>query len=689
MAVAPPTTRPRELTTSQTVTTPSPWPRRILWIALGVAVAAIGAMWLRPGWWNSMTVDFSRWFGEFQHWAAVSRTTSPIFVYFLTPIQDAVQAAFDQVVLLLNRMTWLGFVTTAAMIAGLVAGWRMLLLTAVGLFCIGLLGVWEAAVETIALMTVAVSLALAIGIPFGIWAGLRPRVERVLRPILDAMQTIPAFSYLLPAFLLFGVGAPAALIATLVFSLPPAIRLTALGIRTVPATSVEVADSFGTTSKQRLRLVQVPLAKPSIMLGVNQTIMAALSIVVIAAVVSAGGLGQSVLDALQRRDLGGALEAGIAIVLLAIILDRVTTAWSVRSRRRTKPLRIGRWIVSRRFQIAAGIAISLAAVMIGREVLRQQEFPDAWDTDIVANIANDVIVWSQTNLQGFTSAVNDFLILYLLDPLERLLLEEPWWIVAGAFALIAWRVATWRLALSVFACFIGIGLLGTWEFSMITLSQVLVAVAVTVAFAIPLGIVAAKSDAFERISRPILDAMQTMPAFVYLIPVLLLFGPGRIAGIIASFVYALPVGIRLTNLGIRQVPKEIVEAGVAFGSTARQLLGKVQLPLAKPSILLGVNQTIMMVLSVVIIAGLVGGPGLGLEVAQALGQGEIGRGVVAGVSILLLAIVLDRITQAMGAAPKTSRGPVGQLGFGRWPRIRALVPGQSVPAAPGDREEER
>ena len=424
------------------------------------------------------------------------------------------------------------------------------------------------------------------------------------------------------------------------------------------------------------------------MLGVNQTIMAALSIVVIAAVVSAGGLGQSVLDALQRRDLGGALEAGIAIVLLAIILDRVTTAWSVRSRRRTKPLRIGGWIVSRRFQIVAGIAISLAAVVIGREVLRQQEFPDAWDTDVVANIANDVIVWSQTNLQGFTSAVNDFLILYLLDPLERLLLEEPWWIVAGAFAVLAWRVATWRLALSVFVCFIGIGLLGTWEFSMITLSQVLVAVAVTVAFAIPLGIVAAKSDAFEKISRPILDAMQTMPAFVYLIPVLLLFGPGRVAGIIASFVYALPVGIRLTNLGIRQVPKEIVEAGVAFGSTSRQLLGKVQLPLAKPSILLGVNQTIMMVLSVVIIAGLVGGPGSGSRWHRRWDRGDRTRRR-GGVSILLLAIVLDRITQAMGAAPKTSRGPVGQLGFGRWPRIRALVPGQAVPAAPGDREEER
>ena len=182
----------------------------------------------------------------------------------------------------------------------------------------------------------------------------------------------------------------------------------------------------------------------------------------------------------------------------------------------------------------AGIAISLAAVVIGREVLRQQEFPDAWDTDIVANIANDVIVWSQTNLQGFTSAVNDFLILYLLDPLERLLLEEPWWIVAGACSVLAWRVATWRLALSVFVCRIGIGLLGTWEFSMITLSQVLVAVAVTVAFAIPLGIVAAKSDRSKRSPDRSSTRCQRFPAFVYLIPVLLLFGPGRVAGIIAS-----------------------------------------------------------------------------------------------------------------------------------------------------------
>ena len=675
MAIAP--TRPHPPVPDEVIAAPvthaeqSPWPRRIGWSVVLVAVGAIGLLWLTPGFPERWVVDVTGRFDAFRDWAIQNRTTSWLFVYLITPIEETITVVFDATVNVLERVTWLGLVVGASALAGLVAGWRMALLTAAGVLSFGLLGVWEASIETLALIFVSVVTALAIGIPIGIWAGRRPRVERVLRPILDAMQTIPAYAYLLPFVLLFGIGEPPALFATLAFALPPAIRLTALGVRNVPLTSLEVADSFGSTVRQKLRLVQVPLAKPSIMLGVNQTIMMALGIVVIAAFVGAGGLGQTVIDGLQQLNVGQALNGGIAIVVMAIVLDRVTTAWSQRDRRRTRPLRLFGRRVSRRALVVSAIVATVAAVLIGREVLRQQVFPEQWETSVAAP-ANAIVDWSQANLGDFTSAVSDLTLIYLLDPLEELLVGVPWWMVAGAFALIALRVSGVRLAIGLFVCVSAIGLLGTWDFAMGTLSQVLVAVVITVAVAVPLGILAAQNDTFERVSRPVLDAMQTMPAFVYLVPVLFLVEPGRVPSIIASFVYALPVGIRLTNLGIRQVPKEIVEAGRAFGSTSWQLLRKVQLPLARPSILLGVNQTIMMVLSVVIIAGLIGAAGLGQEVVFALGKQQIGRGVVAGVSILLLAVVLDRMTQAMGAAPRSMRGPVGS-GLGWWTRIRALV----------------
>jgi glycine betaine/proline transport system permease protein len=408
------------------------------------------------------------------------------------------------------------------------------------------------------------------------------------------------------------------------------------------------------------------------MLGVNQTIMMALGMVVIAAVVGVEGLGREVLNALQSLDVGAALQAGLAIVIMAIVLDRVTYAWSLRERKlRGRGVRllgreVPRWVP----WVLAAVATAIA-VGIGRQVLRQQDFPSGL-TFSIEQSTNQTVDYLTRTLGGLTGWITRTMVTYLLDPLRNVLTDVPWWMVSGGTALLAWRVSRrWGLVVMSFACITAIGALGMWDEAMDTLSQVIVAVVLSVIIAIPIGIWSSRSDMVQRALKPVLDTMQTMPQFVYLVPVVALFAPGRVPAVIAALVYALPPCVRLTDLGIRQVPANTVEAALAYGATPRQLLSKVQLPLARPSILLGVNQTIMMVLSVVIIGALIGGGGLGLEVYRGLTHDEIGQGMIGGICILLLAIVIDRITQASGMAQRTMRGPVGgSLGF--WTKVRAI-----------------
>jgi glycine betaine/proline transport system permease protein len=627
----------------------SPWRRRAVWVAATVAVLALGVILFSGGFPESLVIDSAKPFNAFSDWVITHQRTNPLFVHFLVPLKNGINSTVDQLQLVLSRMTWLGVTVTVGAIAGVLAGWRMAVAAAAGFIALGLLGLWNDSLITLTLVLVSVGVALAIGIPVGILSARHPRLEQILRPVLDAMQTVPAFAYLVPLVLLFSIGTTSAMIATVIFALPPAIRLTSLGIRSVPETSVEVGTSFGSTSWQVLRKVQLPLAKPSIMLGVNQTIMMALGIIVIAATVGYPGLGLSVYQALQSLNVGAALTAGIGIVILAIVLDRVSYAWSRRDRARRGSTRMNIFglSVSRRVGVAVAAVVIVAAIMIGREVLRQQNFPTGWTISIEKPV-NDAASWITRTFGPATGSITNVAVKYALDPLRSLLLGLPWWMVCGGAAFAAWA-ASRSLALSIvsFLCIGAIGVLGMWDIAMDTLSQVIVAVVLCVAIAIPVGIWSSQSDRVQRALRPVLDVMQTMPQFVYLVPVIALFAVGRVPGVIAALVYALPPGIRLTDLGIRGVSAERVEAAVAFGATKGQVLRKVQLPLARPSILLGVNQTIMMVLSVVIIAALIGGGGLGLEVLRGLSH-DHGRGMVAGICILLLAIVIDRITQAMG-----------------------------------------
>ncbi|ADU64020.1 MAG: proline/glycine betaine ABC transporter permease [Pseudodesulfovibrio sp.] len=219
--------------------------------------------------------------------------------------------------------------------------------------------------------------------------------------------------------------------------------------------------------------------------------------------------------------------------------------------------------------------------------------------------------------------------------------------VIAAVVFVAWRFVGKRMAVFTLGSMVLIGLLGLWEDSMTTLAMVLSSVVFCFVVGIPLGIAAGRSDRFESALRPVLDAMQTTPAFVYLVPIVMLFSVGNVAGVLATIIFALPPIIRLTSLGIRGVHPELIEAAQAFGATRTQVLLRVQVPLAMPTILAGLNQTIMMALSMVVIAALIGAGGLGSPVVLGLNTLDIGRAVIGGLGIVLMAIILDRITQSM------------------------------------------
>ncbi len=627
---------------------------------------------------------------EFKRWVVVNRSEDHwlflfIFEPFTAVLDFFIRLLEDFLVWLPWPVTILAFFFTANYFSGL----RLGLLVTACLLLMGLFGLWEESMETLALMSFSVIVSLLIGIPLGIWAARNDRVDKILRPIMDTMQTMPIFVYLIPVLLFFGVARVPSAIATIIYALPPAVRLTSLGIRNVPADALEAADAFGSTDRQKLRKVQIPMAMPSILAGVNQTIMMALSIVVLAALIGSGGLGDVVLRALRRLNVGSALEGGLAIVVMAILLDRLSVAFGnieYGSERRFQGYRLlsdrwqgAKWVqvvervidtVYSRFSQAqqliekrlpaqqqhrsytVSVLVGLVVLLIVCLIFGIDSFPRDWNIGIDRPV-DSFVEWMQINLYNIndsgigTGPFRDFLIIQIFIPLANFLTNiVPWPVIILIFAAFAWYSGDQRLTASVILMLFFIGLTGMWPFAMDTLGQVIIAVLVCIIIGVPIGIWASRNDQVDLFIRPILDFLQTIPIFVYLVPVIMLFGSGSVAGLIASVLYSAVPVIRLTNLGIRQVDETVKESAEAFGSTRWQKLIKVEIPLALPSIMLGINQTIVMVLAMVIIAGLIGATGLGLEVIQGFANDNLGRSVEAGLAMVLLAIVIDRITQS-------------------------------------------
>ncbi|MFJ2374337.1 ABC transporter permease subunit [Streptomyces sp. NPDC087769] len=613
----------------------------------GAALLALllGTLLLGGGTWPArLAVDLSGPLGHASDWIIDNRDSHPVFLYFFGHISNAVVLSVRAVYLVLLAAGWAGVTAAAGLVAWRVAGIRPAL-TAVAAFAVcGLLGMWVPTMQTLALMAVAVTASVLLGALLGLAAGLSDRVHRALRPVLDTMQVLPAFAYLLPVVLVFGIGVPAAVLATVVYAAPPMARLTALGLRGADAGVMEAAASLGATGRQRLLTARLPLARRELLLGVNQSIMMALSMAVIASVIGAGGLGDRVYQALASVDVGAALAAGVPVVLLAVVLDRVTAAAGERigagSSRRT-----GRgWAV-----VAAG---TVAVAVVGRYTGRLS-WPDAWTVDIAASV-NRVVDWMTAHLYSGVPVVGGTadwaarFTTWILDPVRDGLQWLPWWTVLLLVAVLAQLIGTWRTALTAVLAMAAIGVLGKWEPALDTLSQVLAAVAVTLLAGVATGVAAARSPRLERLLRPVLDVFQTMPQFVYLIPVVALFGVGRAPAVAAAVVYALPAVVRITTQGMRAVDPVVMESSRSLGATGWQQLRQVQLPLARPALLLAVNQGVVLVLAVVIIGGLVGGGALGYDVVFGLAQGDLATGLVAGAAIVCLGLMLDRVTQPAG-----------------------------------------
>ncbi|MFG1921004.1 ABC transporter permease [Cryptosporangium sp. NPDC048952] len=580
-----------------------------------------------------------------------NRNSNPLFLYFFNEIKVGI----DQIVVFLQQLIsqpvgdrplpyigWLGVVALATWAAWAFGNWRVSLLTLAGLLFIGAQGLWQESMDTLALTITAVLLSLLIGIPLGIWAGVSNRFNGLVTPVLDLMQTMPTFVYLAPLTLLFLIGPAAATIATLIYAVPPVIRLTAHGIREVPTDSVEAGESLGSTKSQLLRKVLIPMAKPSIVVGINQTIMAALSMVTIAALIDAPGLGQVVIRALQTLDVGTAFNAGLSIVVLAIVLDRVTTAASVRVEREEGPSK------TRRYGVIGGGVAAVVAVYLSYTYLWAADFPDSPNVGSpIVKAATSVSDWCQLRLAGTTGAVKDGFTAAVLNPLESLLSGSPWWLVVAAITALAYVLGTWRtavLSLVLLALIIGTGV---WSDAMVTLAATLVATVFVTLLGLAVGIWMGRSDSADAIIRPVLDAAQTMPAFVYLVPFLALFEPSRFTAIVAAVVYAAPVCIKIIADAIRGVSPTTVEAATAVGSNSWQIITKVQVPMARHGITLAVNQGLIYVLAMVVVGGLVGAGALGYDVIAGFVQLSLfGKGLAAGVAIVLLGILLDRITRA-------------------------------------------
>ena len=554
--------------------------------------------------------------------------------------------------ILIQPLSWISIIFIFVMIGVWLKDISLSIFVAISFFYVALFDLWQSTMITFSSIIIAVIIGIIFGTLLGILSFKFNRINKILTPTFDFMQTMPVFAYLVPALMLFGYGPAAALIVTLIYAMPPMARVTKNALDQVNSEIVELGQMVGCSTFQMLYKVLLPTIKPRMMLGVNQVIMLTLNMVIIASMIGAGGLGYDVWTSLKQLRIGQGFEAGIAITLVAIVLDRLSQ--KIASRRPTYDHKEINFFQKYKFFIVSFFVI-IITWLIGQRYSFFFTLPENL-TFSSGRFWDRIIDYININYHGSISLVRNFFFIYLLKPFKFFMLSTPWFLFVFLVFIIGLKIKGIYLGLQCSILVLFIALTGFWEKAMITVYLIGVCVLIANIIGIPIGIIASQNDRVHKITKVIIDTFQTLPAFVYLIPVIMIFSVGDFSAMIAVVLYAIVPAIRYTDNGIRQVPESLIDVATTAGCTKFQILRRVQLPLSLPDIMLGVNQTLMMGLSMLVITALVGTRDLGQETLIALSKVDPGRGITAGICVAFIAITVDRLINAWSFNRKLELG---------------------------------
>ncbi len=634
----------------------------------------------------------TQWVGAFLDW-------------FLNGIKPAARLFSD---IMAYPMNWANFVlgsTPWPILIGIVTalGWYlgglpMAALGFLGLSFVLASGYWAESMNTLALVAVSVPVALVLGGAIGILANEVPRVKSFVQAVLDVMQTVPTFAYLTPLLLLFGFGPVVGLIASAIYAAPPMARNVMLGLERVEPEIKEAAIMSGGTRFQQLFQVEIPAATTQIMVGVNQCLMAALSMVIIAAVIGGfNDIGWEVLLTMRKAQFGESLMAGLVIVVFAVVIDRMSGALATERKRYD----------SRVVWAMLGFAVLFTAAFWAwlpnpSELTVLDPMAEAIDSGLTAftqangpwldALKNNSLFYVLLPLRiGLDQAVLPFtwgfawtpamsyglfataaaiallmawrghltgglIVLILIGMLETGIANLPWPFVLTGAAALGWVAGGWRLSALVVGLLCTILVSGLWERALLSLYLSGAAVFSCAVVGGLIGLASAVWGPVWTIVRPICDMLQTIPLFVFLIPVLMVFQIGEFSAFLAICAYAIVPMIRYTRHGLVNTPDEMMEAAISSGATEWQIMRDVRAPYAAPTILLGLNQTILYAFAMLVIAALIGTTGLGQSIYLALGQADVGLGISAGAAMAILALIADRIVQGFAEERRQALG---------------------------------